>query len=442
MSLISRFQSFVSKDLGIAREDTFLLAVSGGRDSMLMAHLFRHLGYKCVIAHCNFLLRGDESDKDENLVCSYANEHGMPYYVKRFETESYALQEGISIQMAARDLRYAWFRELKEELGLSWICIAQHLNDHVETFFVNLIRGTGLAGLRGILPKRNDLLRPLLFLTAEEVLFHVKEFGVPFRDDQSNFSTKYARNKVRLDIVPKFKEIVNDFEYVMESNIQHLQESYELLQSFVEPIRESIFVKKTFGYEINRNNIGHYQDNQVLIYELFKPFGFSKEVLSDMWKNWEGEVGKIYHSTEYSLLMDRQSLFLQPRLIDEDERFLILSEIDASWVFGGFLFSLSSSESLLIEHASGIAQVDAERLIFPLELRYWKEGDYFYPLGMGGRQKISDFFIHQKIDRFTKERIPILVNSNGEIIWVVNYRLDNRYKITESTKKVVKLVCK
>lgn len=442
MSLVSRFESYISKDLGVAKDDTFLLAVSGGRDSMLMAHLFTHLGYQCVIAHCNFLLREDESDRDEKLVRNYAEEHGVPCYVNRFETESYALQEGISIQMAARDLRYSWFKELKEELDLSWICVAQHLNDHIETFFVNLTRGTGLTGLRGILRKRNDLLRPLLFLTAEEVTYYVKKNNIPFRDDQSNFSTKYVRNKVRLEIVPRFKEVVNDFEYVMEGNIAHIQESYELLQSFIVPIRESIFVEKTFGYEIKRERLQQYKDNLPLIYELFKPFGFSKEVLSDMQKNWEGDVGKIYQSAEYSLLRDRQFFFLQRLMIDKDERFLILNEKNTSWSFGSFLFSLSCSDNLQIERENGVVQIDGDRLVFPLELRYWREGDYFYPLGMRGRQKLSDFFIHQKVDRFTKERIPILVNSNGEIIWVVNYRLDNRYKITESTKKVIKLVCK
>lgn len=443
MHLIRRFEKYVEETLMLAKSDKILLAVSGGRDSMLMAHLFLKAGYSCLLAHCNFCLREAASDLDEELVRNFAEKHQVPFFVRRFDTTAYAAQHGLSIQMAARDLRYAWFETLREQEQAQWIAVAQHQNDHIETTLLNLTRGTGLQGLRGILPKRGTIIRPLLFLSAAEVRASVNDESVPFRDDQSNFSTKYARNKIRLEIVPKFRDISPDFDQVMVENIVHFQEAYALLQSFIEPIRLALF--KTYDNEVGvkRADLEAYIDNLSLLFELFKPYNFPKEILGDLQSAWSGESGKRFQSSTHELLLDREWIWIRTiaSTQNNDEEVLLSAEM-GSLRFAGREFTLSITGDPLIAHDPNSAKIDYDCLSFPLRLRFWKNGDVFYPLGMEGRKKVSDFFIQQKIGLYDKKRIPLLINGNGEIIWIVGKRLDNRYRITESTKKVFTLVCK
>lgn len=444
MDLLHRFKRYVEGTLQIKPMDTILLTVSGGKDSMLMAFLFKQLGYKGYVAHCNFQLRGKESDKDEQLVESYAEQLGFPLMKKRFDTESYARQEGISIQMAARDLRYAWFEELRQSNNISWIAVAQHRNDHLETVLLNLTRGTGLQGLQGILPKRGTIIRPLLFLTADEIAQFVLSESIPYRDDQSNFSTRYARNKIRLEIIPKFKEITADFETVLAENIVHFQESYQLLESFIEPIRTRIFDVKADGtMAINKNTLMPYLSDMPLLYALFRPYGFSKAVLGDLAAQKAKGVGTVFDSATHRLWVDRDKLFLQKRdkWRETDGQRKDIAETDTDIHLGEMTISCAVSTDLTIVRDKKVAKLDYDRLIFPLTLRYWEEADTFCPLGMQGKKKLSDFFIQQKVPVFKKKQIPILVNGNGDVLWIVNYQLDNRYKITESTKKVFTLVC-
>lgn len=443
MGLLADFQSFVTYKVGIQPQDKVLLAVSGGRDSMLMAHLFQRAGFDCVIAHCNFQLRGDESDLDEALVRHYAEANQIPFFVKHFDTKGYAQEQHVSIQMAARELRYAWFEALRVQLDADWIAVAQHKNDHIETVLLNLTRGTGLLGLQGILPKRGRIIRPLLFLTAAEVTAAMQDLQLAYRDDQSNFSTKYARNKIRLDIIPEFKQITPDFEDIMARNIQHFQEAYALLSSFVDPLREQIFSTEGEGFvKARKADLHPYVDNMPLWFELFRPYGFSKEVLADLLSCWAGESGRLFQSATHELLLDRDYIYI--RSINEEiaDRTLCLGANEVSWSFAGKDFHATLSEDKTLLRDAQIAQLDADKLVFPLQLRYWVEGDYFIPLGMQGRKKLSDFFIEQKLSVFDKKQVPILVNGNGEIVWLVPYRLDNRYKITERTKKVFTLVVK
>lgn len=443
MELLQRFNVFLTETVHIEEGDKVVLAVSGGRDSMLMAHLFVGAGYDCVIAHCNFQLRGAEADADEALVQDYAAANDIPFYANRFDTIHYAEEEGISIQMAARDLRYAWFEKLRQEVGAKWVAVAQHLNDHIETVLLNLTRGTGLLGLQGILPKRGAIIRPILFLTASEVLDAVQRLQISYRDDQSNFSTQYARNKIRLEIVPKFKDIAPDFEQTMQQNILHFQETNALLQSFITPIRERLFIHRSDEVVyIKKEEIGPYTNNLPLLFELFRPWGFTKEVLGDLLRVFKGEPGRVFYADEYALLLDRDSLLLKPVDVKREQASIQIDRDDAVFSFGGKNFTISYEEKGEVCRERGVAQIDADLLIFPLQMRYWHEGDYFVPLGMSGRKKLSDFFIQEKLNLFEKKEVLLLVNGNDEIIWLVNYRLDNRYKMTGSTKKVFTLVCK
>ncbi|PRD49086.1 tRNA lysidine(34) synthetase TilS [Sphingobacterium haloxyli] len=443
MNLVHRFQRYMQETLGISVNDKVLLAVSGGRDSMLMAHLFLAAGYPCVIAHCNFHLREVDADLDEQLVKEFAEQHKVPFFVRHFQTNDYAEEYGLSTQMAARELRYAWFKELREQQGALWIAIAQHQDDHIETVLLNLTRGTGLQGLQGILPKRGNIIRPILFLSSEEITTSVEELQIPFRDDQSNFSTKYARNKVRLEIIPKFREISPEFDDIMCENIVHFQEAYDLLQSFVVPIRNESFIPVGSLIRISKAKLEPHLQRLPLLFELFKPYGFSKSVLADMRKHWNGEPGKIFCSTQYELLLDREDVWLKVQKEKQCSHVVKIHVDTAAFSFANREFAVSIDGDTSLRRSENVLQADFEKLQFPLVLRFWKEGDYFYPLGMGGkRKKVSDYFIQKKIGRYEKDTIPILINGNGDVLWIVNYRADNRYKITKSTKKVFTLVCK
>ncbi|TJZ61185.1 tRNA lysidine(34) synthetase TilS [Sphingobacterium olei] len=441
MVLLDRFKSYCFDNELFAEGDRILLAVSGGRDSMLMVTLFLKVQINIEIAHCNFGLRGQESDGDESLVRVFAQQHGIPFHVKKFDTVSYAEMHKISIQMAARDLRYGWFNDLARELDCRYIAVAQHKNDHIETVLLNLARGTGLQGLQGIKPKRDNIIRPLLFLTAAEVSSVAEELKVPFRDDSSNFSTKYARNKIRLDIIPQFESLNADFIDTMDKNIQRFQENYVLLQSFINPLRSQLFETDAGGgWKIKKEDLS--RQSMPLLYALFEPFGFSIMTLQDLLKalTSNAESGRIFESNKYQLLLDRTYVLLKKKdrlatELDVSEDATVINWLDKTF------------EILLSEHTEicpdvQVAQIDYNRLIFPLKVRSWKEGDTFYPLGMQGKKKLSDYFVDRKVSLFDKKAIPIWVNGNGEIIWISGYRLDDRYKITDNTQKVLTLVCK
>lgn len=438
MNILNQFNRFVKDNKLVYQEDKLLLAVSGGRDSMLMFWLFIQAGYSIEIAHCNFNLRGKESDADEDLVKAFAKAHHIKCHVKHFDTQAYASQEKVSIQMAARSLRYSWFEELRQLRNLDLIAIAQHKNDHVETVLFNLSRGTGLRGLTGIQRKRDTIIRPLLFMESKEITQVVAEKAIPYRDDLSNFSTKYARNKIRLDIIPEFEKLNADFIMQMQDNISRFQESIDVLDDFVSSLRDQIFVPKgKDSWEIAKATIG---DKKIgLIYLLFEPFNFNKAILVDLLASLDKEAGRIFESEEYVILGDRESLFLRKKVtVEEDIVINCLEQEHYQW--GNYHFDSDLTDDCGIENALFVAKLDADAVRLPLTIRSWQEGDSFHPLGMKGKKKLSDLFIQRKVNLFAKQEVPILVNGNGEIMWVVGIQLDDRYKITEKTKKVLKLV--
>lgn len=438
MNVIEQFEQFVSVNLSVNQSDRLLLAVSGGRDSMLMLWLFVQGGYSVEIAHCNFNLRGLESDGDEELVRKFAAEHNIPFHVKHFDTEHYANEQGMSIQLAARELRYTWFENLRVKANCDYIAVAHHKNDHVETVLFNLSRGTGIRGLAGIQKIREKIIRPLLFLNANEIAELVTVLGIPYRDDSSNFSNKYARNKIRLDIIPEFEKLNPEFVTVMDDNIARFQESIAVLDTFVGDLRNRLFQNKGVeSWEIDKQEI--YNRDIGVLYLLFEPFGFNKAVLKDLISCLQKESGRLFASEEYIILLDRTKLVLKKKL--EEKPMLQLENLSSSsYTWLGRDIDVIVSDDCTIETNLNIAKVDLEKIQLPLYIRSWEEGDYFYPLGMKGKKKLSDLFIQRKINLLDKSSIPLLVNGNGEIIWVIGLQMDDRYKITQKTKKVLKLV--
>lgn len=442
MQTTEKVARYISTNSLFAREDKVLVAVSGGRDSMMLLHLLLSLGYSVEIAHCNFQLRGAESDQDESLVRAFAVEYHVPLHVAQFDTAKVAFEQGVSIQMAARALRYDWFEELRQQHQFAAVAIAQHQQDHIETFFVNLSRGTGLQGLSGIQAKRGFVVRPLLGIDRTEIDAYMAAHHVPYRDDQSNFSTKYIRNYLRLEVIPRLQALHPQFDAIMTQNIANFQESYGLLQEFVDEIRVRIFERNGAATSVNKGKLYPYLDNHPLLYTLFSPFGFERNEIEKISQAVRHHSGGTMLSRSHRMLFDRDEVLIYPVDIILDK------EIDAQLIEAGQDSVEWNTRTIILEACSRwelstdqhIEHVDVDKLVFPLTLRSWMAGDRFQPLGMRENKKISDFFIQEKVSRWQKSTVPILVNGNGEVIWVVGLRLDNRYKITKNTKKVIKFV--
>lgn len=439
MDLGNRLRKFVADNGLFTLSDRLLLAVSGGRDSVLMCRLFADIGYPFGVAHCNFKLRGKDSDEEEAFVRNLAQKYGVPFFSTSFDTAPYAAGQGISIQMAARELRYQWFEMIRVANGYDYIALAHHQNDVVETMLLNMVRGTGVAGLHGILPKRGRLVRPLLFLKGSEIEEAVRGLGLSYRDDLSNFSTKYARNKLRLEVIPLLKELNPALEDTFMANSIRFAELELVLQQYVADLHKELFHETESGkYRIPISRLQQLQPMHTLLFELFRPFGFSAAVLNDLAAALPGTAGKKFLSGSHQLLIDRNMLLLGP-LPAVSPQDVLIGTPDSDIAWGGNIIHVR--EEAVADTALGSAahtvKLDATHIRYPLRVRSWKHGDVFTPLGMRGKKKLSDFFVNLKIPVTDKPTVPIIENGNGDILWVVPYRIDDRYKVTEETKKVL-----
>lgn len=433
-----RFLSYVKQHELFEESDKVLLAVSGGRDSVFMVHLFNDAKLNFGIAHCNFGLREKESDADELFVEELASHMKVPFFKIKFQTGAYAEANGISIQMAARSLRYEWFEKIKTENDYRYIAVAHHQSDATETVLLNLIRGTGISGLHGIFPKRGDVIRPLLSFKREEIDQYVDQERLSFREDSSNASDKYARNKIRLKVLPALKELNKDLDETFAENSKRFRELEEFLKTRVEALRSSLFRKTSPGeFSISTNDLKDLYPQQLLLFELFRPFGFQEPVLRNLAGCLDSQPGKIFESSTHTLLLDRNRLLLREKSSEAfGEEFIYAESTQVSFKNGILKISITDRENAALSADARFAFFDAALLQFPLKLRLWKKGDYFHPFGMKGKKKLSDFFTSIKLPLFAKNEIPVLENGNGDIIWVVGLRSDDRYKISPRSKKV------
>jgi len=433
-----RFLSYISQNNLFGPADRLLLGVSGGKDSVLMAHLLYASGYQFGIAHCNFSLRDEESDKDEAFTRELASQLNVAFHSIRFNTAEYASSNQISIQMAARELRYTWFEQVRLEHNYHYIAVAQHKSDATETIILNLIRGTGISGLHGILAKRDKIIRPLLFLNSEEIDAIVSGNNVTYREDSSNASVKYARNRIRHEVIPKMRQLNKDLDLTFEENSRRFLQLEIFLNQEVEKLRNKLFRSANPDtIEIDVGLLADLNPRDLLLYELFKPYHFSETTIRDLVSVWKNQSGKTFESKSHILLLDRNILILKKRSISDCREIIISKETPSfEWNSKKYKISHVTLEELSFSGDRKIAYLDADLLQFPLNLRLWNTGDYFFPLGMTGKKKISDFFIGQKLNRFEKANIGILANGNGDILWVVGYRSDNRYRVTSDTQNI------
>lgn len=438
MDPLRKFLHFIKNEQLFHAEDRVLLAVSGGKDSIFMTRLFAESNFQFAIAHCNFQLRGSESDGDADFVKKLATSLNVPFFSVNFETEAVANNMQISIQMAARDLRYVWLEEIRLANSYDYIAVAHHQTDSVETILLNLARGTGIAGLHGILPKRGHVIRPLLAFTAEEVVGYIHSNAILYREDRSNLETKYARNKIRLEVLPTLRHINPALEATLSLSSRRFHSLEKFLDLQIENIRKSIFLEHQA--DVYHIPIGLLHSNLLdsfVLFELFKPFSFSESVLNDLIVSLSQlNTGRLFYSSTHQLLINRDKLILRKIQLGADREFYI-EGLPMEFTWGGERFNVYCSTDTTFSKGEKKVRIDEALVSFPIKVRSWEHGDYFVPLGLKGKKKVSDFLIDQKVPLDEKDKVPLFVNSNNDILWVAPFRIDERYKISGKTKKVI-----
>jgi tRNA(Ile)-lysidine synthase len=433
--MLSDLKNHISSVFPFLEKTKLFLAVSGGLDSMVLLHLFQQLPYDIAVLHCNFQLRGLESFGDQNFIQNYCNENNIPVFVTQFDTEAFAKDYKLSTQVAARELRYSWFYELLESENFDYILTAHHADDNLETFIINLSRGTGLEGLIGI-PEQNDkIIRPLLPFSREEILKYAQENNIEWREDSSNASNKYLRNKIRHDLVPILKEINPDFLMAFQKTQSYLQESKEMVEDASIIIYQQVAKQVDDEIHFDLNQLKKLPNYKSYLYQWLKEFGFL--AWNDIYDLVDGQSGKQVFSAEFRLLKNRTALILKPFSdVSQNEEYEI-SESDTEVNFP-LKLSLCNVSHITINSNKAIF-VDAEKIRFPLILRKWNEGDVFHPFGMNGKsKKVSKLFKDEKLSLIEKEKTWILCSDN-QIVWVVGIRQDERFKTENNTNRILKI---
>ncbi len=420
-----------------------LLAVSGGMDSMVMLELFRRSDYSFGIAHCNFRLRGKEADKDQQMVERVANNLGVSLFTTSFDTKTYAVNHKLSIQMAARDLRYEWLENVRQENGFDLIATAHHLDDSMETLFINLSRGTGISGLTGIPARSNKVIRPLLFAIRKDIESFVKEHDITYREDASNTEEKYQRNKVRHQLIPVMQELNPSLRSTMKEFFPRMQAVADIYNEAIEQARQSCIQHEGEAVRILIPQLLSMNHQEVFLYEFLKEYGFVPAVCKDIANNLTRQSGKLFYSDTHTLLSDRQALLVYPTTRDETEHVSSIYEHTKQLRINDYTLHFEHIDLAAIPmpgwpEDQNTILLDYSKLRFPLQIRHWEKGDKMHPLGMSGSKKISDLFTEHKIPVRNKKRIPIIV-SGDEIVWVVGIRSSNKFKIKANTKKILRI---
>jgi tRNA(Ile)-lysidine synthase len=430
-----KFLEYISEKKLCTPKDKILLTISGGMDSMVMLHLFRECGFNISVAHVNFQLRAEESNGDELFVKNYCENFSIPLFTKRFDTTEFALEKSLSTQMAARELRYTWFNELADEHNFNLIATAHHLNDSIETVLLNFTRGSGLEGYDGIEPKNRKIIRPLLFATRQQIESYAKENKISWREDSSNASDDYQRNFIRHKIIPLLKELNPSLENSFTDSVNKVSGANELKSLGILHWREKFHTDKGDQFHFSKKGLAESLNPEGLLWNLIKSFGFNLDQCRQVKIALGGQSGKKFYSQQFELVIDREYLIISKQENELPEIRIDKGSIDAH--LGKYSLRISEPTQAKFSDENSIALLDADKLQFPLTWRKWKVGDYFHPLGMTHKKKVSDFLIDQKISVADKETITVL-QSAKEIIWVVGHRIDDNYKITNTSRQMIK----
>ncbi len=430
--MVTSFQNHISNNLPFLKEKRILIAISGGLDSVVLTHLCYLSGLKLALAHCNFNLRGDESDADENFVLQLAEDLDLEVFIECFDTEAFAKEHSVSIQMAARELRYDWFAELAEQLNFDYILTAHHADDNLETFLINFTRGTGLDGLTGIPEMNGNIVRPLLPFSREDLEVYAIGKKIKWRDDSSNASNKYLRNKLRHDIIPTLKQMNPQLLQSFQKTISHLNDSQEIMDDAITKIQKKIVSVDDSTIKLDIKKLKNLSNPKAYLYELLKGFNFTE--WNDIANMLSAQSGKQVFSQTHRLLKDRDFLLLTEIGAESSSKININNDNEKT-ALGNLTFSDVGELSEVNEF---IIYVDKEKLQFPLKLRNWEEGDYFYPFGMKGKKKLSKYFKDEKLSLIDKENISLLCSGN-DIVWIIGKRADDRFKVDDRTNQILKI---
>ena len=431
--MLSKFQKHLSENLPFLKEKKLLLAISGGIDSVVLAYLLKQSNYDISLAHCNFKLRGNESDGDEQFVSHFASENDLELFATSFDTESFAKDNKLSIHVAARQLRYIWFHQLLQENQLDYILTAHHLDDNLETFLINFTRGTGLEGLTGIPIQNDKIVRPLLPFSREEIEKFASENKIEWREDSSNSSDKYLRNKLRHDVVPILKSLNPSFLNSFQDTLKHLGQAKSLTEDASILVYKQVVTEKNQQKFFRLFDLKRLPNYEAYLFQWLQPFGFT--AWKDISNLTEAQSGRFILSDKYRLLKDRDFLILEP--IPEENTSVYEISSDSEIYFPIQLKTETVSESKKAINSSEI-YVDKEKLKFPLTIRKWQEGDYFCPAGIDGKKKVSKFFKDEKMSLSDKENTWLLFSDN-QIVWIIGKRQDRRFYIENTTTPILKI---
>ncbi len=431
-----RFTDFLSECIDDHQKQHYLLAVSGGVDSMVMLHLFHKMGLSFEVAHCNFGLRGEASDADEAFVVEKAGQLGVKSHTKRFETAALAKERGISTQMAARDLRYEWFLELKSVGSFDFIATAHHRNDHAETVLFNLAKGTGITGLHGIRPVTGQLVRPLLAFSRDEIEAFAQEEGIQWREDASNQSNKYSRNLIRNEVVPVLKQINPSLEQSIWHSSQRIAAVESWLADEVDHWKEKLVKRETDVVFVDTAMLSTHPHRGLILSEIIRPFGFSYAEVEDIVDDAKRRSGRQFSNSEYDLVCDRDRIVITPKKEKQAEPVVIEGEGEFVFLDVRYQVRMVKREDWKLQRTKDVLQADADKIKWPLTMRTWQVGDSIQPLGMKGRKKVSDILIDEKVPLNLKSRQSVLEDQN-DIIWLPGLRMSEHVKVTSSATIVL-----
>ena len=435
-----KVQTYILKEQLLTRNGSVIVGISGGADSVVLLHVLISLGYDCIAAHCNFHLRMEDSDRDEEFVRNMAHSYSIPFYSIDFETIKYAEEHKISIEMAARDLRYEWFNELLEKLNAQSIAVAHQTDDSIETVLMNLVRGTGLRGLTGIPSRNKNVVRPLLCCTRFEVENYLVHFELQHVEDYTNHTNKYLRNKFRNQILPLLTEINSSARENLYRSMQNLEGNLAIYQQAIDRIRDQVVDKSEEDIRLNIELIKQQVHIPTVMHELLSVYGFNPSIIEQITEALDAESGKVFYSETHRLIKDRSYLIINAKDGNKSSSYFI-SQADTELLLPIHLRinRLSVTSDFQVSKSDNCLHIDASKLVFPLELRRWKQGDWFFPFGMNQKKKLSDYFIDNKFSLTEKESSWILISDNN-IVWIVGHRPDNRFKVTDKTKEVLEIL--
>jgi tRNA(Ile)-lysidine synthase len=437
--MLAKVLTFIQEQHLFTSDQKIIATVSGGIDSVVLADILFKLKIPFCLAHANFNLRGEESEADELFVKKLAKKYEAPFYSESFRTQDFAQQEKVSTQMAARALRYNWFEQLRQQLSYDYIATAHHQNDAAETILLNLTKGTGIAGLHGILPRNNYLVRPLLCLAKDDIYEYTTQHHLIWREDSSNESIKYQRNLIRHEVIPALKKINPNLESTINQTVFKISGAEQIYRAYISQVRAQSLRQENGVDYLTLAPLLDATADAVVLYEILRDYNFNFDTARAIRESFAAQPGKTFVSATHVLVKDRDQLVITPKNLGTYGSYEI-NETDT--VFAGNNFNLKLKKvpatGYSLPRSKKIAALDAALLQFPLKIRPWKEGDWFVPLGMNGKKKLSDFFINEKIPLNLKSNIWVLL-SDKSMVWVIGHRLDNRFKVTTKTEQVLEI---